>query len=92
MSDQAPLTVKDLEADVLEKATNSTLPNALAKALHRMCVQHERDCYIDPISGYHVWSMLFLKRRPCCGNKCRHCPWGHVNVPKKQAAANKFDW
>ncbi|KAJ1630514.1 hypothetical protein T492DRAFT_85537 [Pavlovales sp. CCMP2436] len=20
--------------------------------------------------------------RPCCGNSCRHCPWGHVNVPK----------
>ncbi|HEV8593490.1 MAG TPA: DUF5522 domain-containing protein [Pyrinomonadaceae bacterium] len=22
-----------------------------------------------------------LKRDYCCGNACRHCPYGHVNVP-----------
>jgi len=25
-----------------------------------------------------------LKRGFCCGNTCRHCPWKHVNVPKKK--------
>lgn len=23
-----------------------------------------------------------LKRGYCCGNGCRHCPYGHVAVPK----------
>jgi len=23
-----------------------------------------------------------LKRGYCCGNKCRHCPYTHKNVPK----------
>jgi hypothetical protein len=22
-----------------------------------------------------------LRRGFCCGNRCRHCPYGHVNVP-----------
>jgi hypothetical protein len=22
-----------------------------------------------------------LKRGHCCGSRCRHCPYGHVNVP-----------
>ena len=22
-----------------------------------------------------------LERGYCCGNKCRHCPYGHENVP-----------
>jgi hypothetical protein len=24
-----------------------------------------------------------LKRGTCCGSGCRHCPYGHVNVPAK---------
>ena len=23
-----------------------------------------------------------LKRGYCCGNKCLHCPYGHINVPQ----------
>lgn len=25
-----------------------------------------------------------LKRGYCCGSGCRHCPFGHVNVPQAQ--------
>ncbi|MDE2422071.1 MAG: hypothetical protein KGO49_12930 [Gammaproteobacteria bacterium] len=25
---------------------------------------------------------FFLKRGECCGNGCRNCPYGHVNVKK----------
>ena len=38
---------------------------------------------------------LYLRRRPCCGNGCRHCPHGHVNVPKRAcgaAATAGTDW
>jgi hypothetical protein len=25
-----------------------------------------------------------LRRGNCCGNRCRHCPFAHVNVPRPQ--------
>jgi len=60
----------------------------LAKRLHHRAVEMGYDTYIDPATGYSVFTSLYLKRRPCCGNRCRHCPHGHVNVPKAAAA----DW
>ena len=39
------------------------------------------DTYKDPISGYQVLtSEALLKKGKCCGNSCRHCPFGYVNV------------
>ncbi len=53
---------------------------------------HERACaageltYIDPETGYRVFTRLGLERRgSCCGCGCRHCPYGHVNVVDKAA-------
>ena len=79
------MTAADLPAGERDKAMRSTLPLALAKAVHRHAVKAEppRDTYIDPDTGYSVFTTAYLKRRPCCGNGCRHCPWGHVNVPGK---------
>ncbi len=32
--------------------------------------------------GKMVLTAHYLRRRGyCCGNKCRHCPYGHVAVP-----------
>jgi hypothetical protein len=31
-------------------------------------------------AGYH------LKRGYCCGSGCRHCPYGHQNVPPQSPA------
>lgn len=28
-----------------------------------------------------------LKRGSCCGSGCRHCPYGHANVPGTNPAA-----
>lgn len=37
--------------------------------------------YIDPATGYTVFTSIFHKKRgKCCGNKCRHCPFEHCNV------------
>lgn len=48
---------------------------------HIACEQGE-DTYIDPETGYQVLtSQAHLKRGTCCGNACRHCPYGHINVP-----------
>lgn len=33
-----------------------------------------------------VWH---LKRGYCCGSACRHCPYGHENVPAKSDSASR---
>jgi ATP-binding cassette subfamily B (MDR/TAP) protein 1 len=49
--------------------------------LHRVACDTGCDTYIDPASGYQVLtSKALLKRGACCGNSCRHCPYGHINV------------
>ena len=89
---ELPVTIDDLEPPARERALKSTLPHAMAKALHRRCVQLGRDCYVDPDSGYSVFSRVQLARRPCCGNGCRHCPHGHRNVPAATRARLLQDW
>ena len=48
---------------------------------------HEAACargdhtYIDPDTGFHVFTRLGLQARgSCCGAGCRHCPFGHDSV------------
>ncbi|KAK7502588.1 hypothetical protein BaRGS_00006163 [Batillaria attramentaria] len=39
--------------------------------------------YTDPSTGYQVMSRLaHLQRGDCCGNACRHCPYGQRNAPE----------
>lgn len=38
------------------------------------------DFYLE--NGLLVFTEAYhLKRGACCGSGCRHCPYGHVNVP-----------
>lgn len=40
------------------------------------------DYYIE--NGRWVFTEKFhLKRGRCCGSGCRHCPFDHENVPKR---------
>lgn len=42
----------------------------------------KENTYIDPQTGYRVFSSYgLLKRKDCCGCGCRHCPFGHQKVP-----------
>jgi diphthamide synthase (EF-2-diphthine--ammonia ligase)/ABC-type Fe3+-hydroxamate transport system substrate-binding protein len=42
--------------------------------------------YVDPETGYNVFTELAHKRRgKCCGSGCRHCPYSHENVRDKAA-------
>ena len=55
--------------------------NAEIDNLHLAACNAGRDTYIDPSSGYQVLtSKTLLKQGTCCGNSCRHCPYGHINV------------
>lgn len=48
----------------------------------------ERDSVLEPGDYYFENGMMVfteryhVKRGYCCGNGCRHCPYGHVAVPK----------
>lgn len=58
---------------------------------HKEAVEADEEMYKDPVTGYHVFTQkTLLKRKECCGNACRHCPYGHVNVPE-QFKTKKFN-
>ena len=67
--------IEDL-CDGKEKATISLL--------HKVACERGYEQYVDPSSGYSVFTALQLRTRPCCGHVCRHCPYGHENVPKRR--------
>lgn len=49
--------------------------------------EDEPDYYFDPDTGLLVLTSTYLRRRrECCGNKCRHCPYGWQNVPPSNVA------
>lgn len=49
--------------------------------LHRKAILDKQSTYIDPSTGFTVFTELaHLKRGKCCGNMCRHCPYGYANV------------
>ncbi|HEU5074015.1 MAG TPA: DUF5522 domain-containing protein [Polyangiaceae bacterium] len=55
-------------------------------ALHAAACARGESSYIDPDTGYRVFTQLGLERRgTCCGCGCRHCPYGHVQVKDKAA-------
>lgn len=58
-----------------------TLPAAVMKA-HDDAVAQGKNSYTDPESKFNAFTRLFhIERGRCCGSMCRHCPYGHVNVP-----------
>lgn len=49
--------------------------------LHIHANANKLKCYIDPPSGYKVLpSHIHVSRGKCCGNMCRHCPYGWKRV------------
>ena len=55
---------------------------------HRQAVDGRESCYIDPQTGFHVFTELGLRRRgTCCGSGCRHCPFQHESMPLPDRAA-----
>ena len=55
---------------------------------HQQAITRNQNAYIDPITRYQVFTSNFLLQRGwCCASSCRHCPYGHYNVLKKDATA-----
>lgn len=48
---------------------------------HKKACDAKENLYIDPITGLYVMTEYNLNNRGiCCGNGCRHCPYGHFHV------------
>ena len=58
--------------------------NLKIRNIHDEACKNEKNSYIDPLTGYTVMTKYFLEKRKCCGNKCRHCPWNHINVKENK--------
>jgi len=49
---------------------------------HACAVHKGETTYIDPRTGYTVFTQLASEQRGyCCGSGCRHCVYNHQNVP-----------
>ena len=49
--------------------------------LHAQACERGDESYVDPLSGYRVFTSVALSRREaCCGSVCRHCPFQYENV------------
>eukprot|EP00198_Chlamydomonas_reinhardtii_P008675 XP_001698012.1 predicted protein [Chlamydomonas reinhardtii] len=59
---------------------------------------HEAACggggsgtYDDPQTGFMVFTAAALsKRKSCCANRCRHCPFGHYKVQGPRPRVNRL--
>ena len=81
------LSVDDLSAEVRCAAEQSDDPVALERALHREACERGETMYCDPHTGLCVFTKVFLQKKSCCGNGCRHCPYAHRGVPDEHKAA-----
>eukprot|EP00971_Amphidinium_carterae_P207812 4123736-Amphidinium_carterae.1 len=57
--------------------------------LHQQALASGDAFYTDPETGYTVMTSGTLQKRGrCCGNGCRHCPYGHLNVTDVSRRSN----
>lgn len=62
---------------------SSSLPDI--EDLHEQTLLQGGKSYEDPATGFTVFTELFhLQRGKCCGNMCRHCPYGWENVSRSE--------
>mmetsp|Transcript_21198 Transcript_21198/g.45992 ORF Transcript_21198/g.45992 Transcript_21198/m.45992 type:complete len:486 (-) Transcript_21198:168-1625(-) len=67
--------------DSIKKTTEVPAAIMDIEEIHRDAILQKQSTYIDPHTDFTVFTELaHLKRGKCCGNKCRHCPYGWSNV------------
>lgn len=60
----------------------ATLTDTDFWSLHEDAVARGETSYLDPQTGFVVFTKLgLIERGKCCGAGCRHCPFGHESVP-----------
>lgn len=59
--------------------------NKNTKSNSRQELVEGKDYYIE--NGLYVMTEYYHQKRGyCCGSSCRHCPYGHENVPTSSAS------
>lgn len=44
--------------------------------MHKLACEQKQNYYIDPKTGYRVFTRHYLQNRgKCCNSGCRHCPY-----------------
>ncbi|MCB0351878.1 MAG: hypothetical protein KDD64_00085 [Bdellovibrionales bacterium] len=55
--------------------------------LHDQACMCGEESYIDPETGYSVFTSVFhLSRGYCCGSGCRHCPYDEKSESPYEAS------
>ena len=65
------------------------------QTLHEQACRDGEEFYVDPETGWRVFTEVGLRRRgSCCGSGCRHCPYAHEAVPVEERArlARQSTW
>lgn len=66
----------------------SIAPSVEIEEAHLAARAAGRATYRDPATGYTVMCEHALRdRMTCCGNGCRHCPFGYTNVAREYRAS-----
>jgi hypothetical protein len=66
--------------NVIKRSITSTVIPDIEE-LHTQACKLNKMFYIDPSTQYKVMTRYsHEKRGKCCGNGCRHCPYGDVNT------------
>lgn len=61
-----------------------TLPVEVEEA-HTAAMSKGEEYYVDPKTGMTVFTrQTHINKGRCCGCRCRHCPYGHINVPESR--------
>lgn len=84
-----------LDKNTTASPDTSTLSDEdrLIHKLHLDACKNQKRTYVDPITGYNVFTeFAHRKRGRCCGTACRHCPYGQINVedPSKKKTFNSL--
>ena len=74
------MSVEDLPEHIARPHPDRLSPDhpgyGAALAAHAAAVVADVDGYVDPISGYWVFTARYLDERGhCCDQGCRHCPY-----------------
>ena len=62
---------------------------------HRRALKNGESFYVDPRTGFHVFTEIGLRSRGnCCGSGCRHCPYQHesMSLPNRAARGQQPSW
>uniref|UniRef100_A0AAY5KQR6 Uncharacterized protein n=1 Tax=Esox lucius TaxID=8010 RepID=A0AAY5KQR6_ESOLU len=90
-SDAVAKTSTDTQERTLQREKLFTEDQLAIHKLHMKACEAKRRMYVDPASGYKVFTEFAHRQRgTCCGSACRHCPYGQVNV-KDPANKKQFN-